>query len=727
MKSLSEILHNKQVKSHKQKNLKTVKSIRMAISNNKDLTIEELKERVQSYRNHNNIDIVNIYAYVTLAIEKIYGLKLYDVQLEGALTLNQGMIAEMKTGEGKTITSALPIILNALSGHVHVVTVNPYLARRDKEYLEKLYSSLGFTTGLNLNEMKIPEKKKAYEADITYSTASEFGFDFLRDNMVMDIDERLNPFGLNYAIIDEVDLVLIDEARTPLIIGKPKEDNQAEIIKADNVAKRLKSEDYHFDPQSKAVILTDSGQNKVEDSYNIDNLYSTENIGIMYRINQALLANISYQKDIDYALAKHSKKEPKELVIIDTFTGRLQFGRRFTNGLHQALEAKHRKEGIEIKDESVTVATITLQNYFRKYKKLSGMTGTAKEESKELNQIYGLEVVQIDTNKPLNREDFPIIILENKNEKWDYVVERIKYHHEKGRPILIGTVSVDDSETLSRLLKNKKLYHRVLNAKQDSEEAEIISKAGKLNAITVATNMAGRGTDIKVDEGTELVVFLTELNESLRIDNQLKGRTSRQGAYGITETILSVEDEVFKKSNISQLKRLTAINPLPPSLEKILRTVQRELESAGYSSRNNSLKYDDVIREQRDIFYKTRNKILETKDLKDCYEKMGGKHYNELEEFSKDTDLKNKILREILLYSLDESWVSHIDKLEKLKSGITWRSYNGSNPIIIYQNEAKELWNEFIINISNNINLLTKDVNKTGYKKFKSVYERKIG
>ena len=729
-KSLSTILEERNSNRYKKRITSIVSEIRDKQIDYKNSTLLDLKNKIQTYKDKkiSNEMLVDVYAIVTQSIFLLYGLNLYDVQIEGAIALHQGKIAEMKTGEGKTITSSLPIILNALNGSVHVVTVNEYLAKRDKEYLEKLYNSLGLSVGLNLNEMKFVEKKKAYNSDIVYSTASELGFDYLKDNMVTSLDDKVNKKGYNYTLIDEVDLVLIDEARTPLIIGKPKSDNKTEIIKAQNVVKSLIPEDYEFDTKSKGVALTKSGLDKVCNSYNIKNLYSKENISIMYRINQALLANIAYHKDIDYAIAKQSKRKEKEIVIIDQFTGRLYFGRRYTNGLHQAIEAKHLRDGIEIKDETKTVATITLQNFFRLYKKISGMSGTAKEESKEFYDIYGLEVIKIDTNKPVNREDFPIILFEKKAEKWNFIIERIKYHNSKNRPILVGTVSVEDSEVVSKLLKQNKLPHQVLNAKQDKSEADIIKKAGHKKQITVATNMAGRGTDIKVDDDTELVVFVTELNESLRIDNQLKGRTSRQGAYGITETILSIEDSIFKKSKVSSLKTLTIINPLPPALESILRLVQEELESSGYASRQNALKYDDVIREQREIFYKTRDKIINNiTDREIYYNNLGGENIYYIKNFThKDEKFKNELIKDILLSSLDNAWIDHIDLLEKLKEGITWRAYNGANPIITYQDEAKELWEIFKKNVKESINLNSKKINEVDLSEFKTAYERRI-
>lgn len=644
---------------------------------------------------------------------------MYDVQLLGALSLYDGNIAEMRTGEGKTITSSIAVVLNAIYDKVHVITVNEYLALRDKEELSLLYEKLGFSVSINLIKMKKEQKAQAYNADIMYSTASELGFDYLKDNMVSTPQEKVNQHKYATALIDEVDLVLIDEARTPLIIGKGQPENQYEIVRAQKAVEKLNVNDYIVDIQSQTVVLTDTGEQKINNYFKIDNIYAEKNIQYMYRVNQALLANFIYKKEVDYTIAKKDKKSEKEIVIIDTFTGRIFFGRRFTHGLHQAIEAKHAKEGIKIQDETKTTATITLQNFFRLYHKLSGMSGTAKEESKEFFEIYGVNITVIPPNKPVRRTDFPLVIFKTKNEKWKYVTERVKYHYELGRPVLIGTVSVEDSEVLSEILHQNRLPHKVLNAKQNEEEANIIAQAGRKYSITVATNMAGRGTDIKVDKDTELVVFLTELNESQRIDNQLKGRTSRQGNNGLTETIISLEDGIFEKTKMEALKTLTVINPVPNSVFKVLKMVQEELENSGYAMRNNSLKYDDVIREQRNIFYKSRDKILYEDDinkLKEYLEKLtNNQKLLELEELIKNNKSENNrlmIYKSLILNSIDYAWVDHIDKLESLKDGISWRSYNGSNPFIVYQNEAQILWNDFNKNIKSYISEHLKNIRK---------------
>lgn len=648
-------------------------------------------------------NIIDVYAIVYVLFKRLYNITLHDVQLQGAIALFDGNIAEMRTGEGKTYTSSLPTILNATikDSPTHVVTVNEYLARRDKEELEKLYKFLGFSIGLNLNDMTVNKKREAYNCDIMYSTANELGFDYLKDNMVTDLSQRVNQHGYNTALIDEVDLVLIDEARTPLIIGKDSKTPVAPIMQAQNIVKSLTNEDVNVDLKSKSVSLTNKGAEKVNKAYQISNIFDEKHIGYMHLINEALLANYIYQEDVDYAIVRSNKGN--EIFIIDSFTGRMQPGRRFSNGLHQALEAKHLRKGVNIQEENKTIATITLQNYFRLYKKLAGMSGTAKEEQSEFQEVYGLRVIPIKPNKPLKRIDKDIVAFSNSKDKWNYVVERIIHHHNKQRPLLIGTVSVEDSELLSKMLKQYKLKHKVLNARQNEAEAKIISLAGKKGAITIATNMAGRGTDIKVDEDTKLVVILTELNESSRIDNQLKGRTSRQGAPGITETIISLDDSIFSRVNVDHIKRFNLTNPLPKAFINALKTIQEELESNSYTARRNSLRFDDVIREQRNIFYNTRNAILESyhnetelaKNL--MYEALSNNDeaLTNYDYLSENEDSKRKLAKEILLHSLDSAWVEHIDKLEALKSGIGWRSQSGKNPIITYQNEANILYEKF--------------------------------
>ena len=607
MNRFTKWINHKETEHYTKKLNKITDEIKSISKDLENLSTEELSKEFQKYKKQSieqaNENLKNVYAIVYVLFKKIYNITLHDVQLHGAIALYDGSIAEMRTGEGKTYTSALPTILNATIAPTHVVTVNEYLAKRDKEELEPLYKALGFTVGLNLNEMNITQKRAAYDCDIMYSTANELGFDYLKDNMVPNLSYRVNQHGYNSTLIDEVDLVLIDEARTPLIIGQDSKSPVAPIMKAQNIVATLSPEtDLKIDYKSRSVSLTNAGAEKVADAYNLVNIYDEDNIAYMHLISEALLANFIYQENVDYAITKGKNKE---VCIIDSFTGRMQPGRRFSNGLHQALEAKHLRNGVEIKEENKTIATITLQNYFRLYNKISGMSGTAIEEQNEFQEVYGLKVIPIQPNKPLIRKDEEIIAFTTAKMKWDYVVERIIYHNKKHRPILVGTVSVEDSELLSKKLSKARLKHKVLNAKQNEEEAKIIALAGAKNAITIATNMAGRGTDIKVDEDTELVVILTELNESTRIDNQLKGRTSRQGAPGRTETIISLEDSIFKRVNVDFMKRFNLTNPLPKQFIKAFKSIQEELESNSYSARRSALKFDDVIREQRNIFYRT--------------------------------------------------------------------------------------------------------------------------
>ena len=705
MNRFTKWINHKETEHYTKKLNKITDEIKSISKDLENLSTEELSKEFQKYKKQSieqaNENLKNVYAIVYVLFKKIYNITLHDVQLHGAIALYDGSIAEMRTGEGKTYTSALPTILNATIAPTHVVTVNEYLAKRDKEELEPLYKALGFTVGLNLNEMNITQKRAAYDCDIMYSTANELGFDYLKDNMVPNLSYRVNQHGYNSTLIDEVDLVLIDEARTPLIIGQDSKSPVAPIMKAQNIVATLSPEtDLKIDYKSRSVSLTNAGAEKVADAYNLVNIYDEDNIAYMHLINEALLANFIYQENVDYAITKGKNKE---VCIIDSFTGRMQPGRRFSNGLHQALEAKHLRNGVEIKEENKTIATITLQNYFRLYNKISGMSGTAIEEQNEFQEVYGLKVIPIQPNKPLIRKDEEIIAFTTAKMKWDYVVERIIYHNKKHRPILVGTVSVEDSELLSKKLSKARLKHKVLNAKQNEEEAKIIALAGAKNAITIATNMAGRGTDIKVDEDTELVVILTELNESTRIDNQLKGRTSRQGAPGRTETIISLEDSIFKRVNVDFMKRFNLTNPLPKQFIKAFKSIQEELESNSYSARRSALKFDDVIREQRNIFYNTRNKILQSFHNENnfiielMYEALSGNEeaLNNFNFLTVDDKAKRALAKEVLLYSLDKAWVDHIDKLEALKSGIGWRGQNGKNPIITYQNEANVLYEKF--------------------------------
>ena len=705
MNRFTKWINHKETEHYTKKLNKITDEIKSISKDLENLSTEELSKEFQKYKKQSieqaNNNLKNVYAIVYVLFKKIYNITLHDVQLHGAIALYDGNIAEMRTGEGKTYTSALPTILNATIAPTHVVTVNEYLAQRDKEELEPLYKALGFTVGLNLNEMNITQKRAAYDCDIMYSTANELGFDYLKDNMVPNLSYRVNQHGYNSTLIDEVDLVLIDESRTPLIIGQDSKSPAGPIMEAQNIVSTLSPEtDLKIDYKSRSVSLTNAGAEKVANAYNLVNIYDEDNIGYMHLINEALLANFIYKENVDYAITKGKNKE---VCIIDSFTGRMQPGRRFSNGLHQALEAKHLRNGVEIKEENKTIATITLQNYFRLYNKISGMSGTAIEEQNEFQEVYGLKVIPIQPNKPLIRKDEEIIAFTTAKMKWDYVVERIIYHNKEHRPLLVGTASVEDSELLSKRLSKARLKHKVLNAKQNEEEAKIIAKAGEKNAITIATNMAGRGTDIKVDDDTELVVILTELNESSRIDNQLKGRTSRQGAPGRTETIISLEDSIFKRVNVDFMKRFNLTNPLPKQFIKAFKSIQEELESNSYSARRSALKFDDVIREQRNIFYNTRNKILQSFHNENnfivelMYEALSGNEeaLNNFNFLTVDDKAKRALAKEVLLYSLDKAWVDHIDKLEALKSGIGWRGQNGKNPIITYQNEANELYEKF--------------------------------
>lgn len=717
MGKFKDYLEQKQSEKYKKYLNQKVLEIRERIKSLEKLSDDELKDIAKIIRKANVTDsnIIDSFALTTIVVSRITGMNLYDVQLQGGFALLEGNIAEMKTGEGKTITSSLPTIARALcyNEKVHVVTVNEYLAKRDKEELEKIYNFFDLSVSLNLQSDSAVQKLDAYKADIMYATASTLGFDYLNDNMVLNYEDKFNKGERSFVLIDEVDLVLIDEARTPLIIGRAYPNPINDIKLAQSVVSQLSQDDFKVDFKHKTVALTEKGESRVAELYKIDSLFSEENIEKAHYTYQALVANFAFREDIDYALEKENGE--LSVVIIDAFTGRLQFGRRFSKGLHQALEAKHAKNGVNIKEENRTVATITLQNFFRLYNKISGMSGTAKEEKDEFMEVYGLPVVQIDTNKPVIREDLPAIIFDSMEDKWNYVVERIKHYNSEGKPILVGTVSLEDSLVLSSKLESAQLEHQVLNARQDAQEAAIISKAGEPGNITVATNMAGRGTDIKVDSSTQLVVISTELNESTRIDNQLKGRTSRQGAPGTTETILSADDRIFERTALSDKIRHIAkyTGRDNAALHKIIRSVQDELESAAFGGRKYSLRYDDIIREQRKVFYGARDKILtETNGEKaiEYLNKLTGEDLTSKVNSLTDNreDLALVFVRKLLLQAMDMAWVHQVDRLERLKGAIGWRGQNGQNPIIIFQNEAQELYNNFIKEIQSHIqNLIT--------------------
>ena len=576
---------------------------------------EEYKER---YAKGESLDslLPEAFALVREGAKRVLGLFPYKVQIMGGITLHDGNIAEMRTGEGKTLTATMPVYLNALSGDgVHVVTVNEYLATRDAREMGELYNFLGLTVGLNLTGMSSEEKRAAYAADITYSTNSELGFDYLRDNMVVYKSQMVQR-PLNYAVVDETDSILIDEARTPLIISGQAEKSTVLYQRADMFVKGLKEEeDYTIDLTSKTISLTDEGINKAEQTFRLPNLYDVDNSALVHHIDQALRANYIMLRDIDYVVDEGKVK------IVDGFTGRIMEGRRYSDGLHQAIEAK---EGVEVENESKTMATITYQNYFRMYRKLSGMTGTAKTEEEEFREIYNMNVIAIPTNRPIQRIDGQDLIYPSLRSKFRAVVKDIKQRHEAGQPILVGTVAVETSELLSNMLRAEGIPHEVLNAKNHFKEAEIIMSAGQRGAVTIATNMAGRGTDIKLGKGVKelggLCVIGTERHESRRIDNQLRGRSGRQGDPGATQFYLSLEDDLMKRFGGEKMQaiweRLNLTDEEDDNfiqskmLTKQVESSQKRVEGNNYDTRKSVLEYDEVMREQREIIYSQRLQII---------------------------------------------------------------------------------------------------------------------
>ncbi|MBM7714208.1 preprotein translocase subunit SecA [Siminovitchia sp. FSL H7-0308] len=726
---------------------------------------EEFKSRYLSRESLDSL-LVEAFAVVREGARRVLGLYPYPVQLMGGVTLHEGNIAEMKTGEGKTLTATMPVYLNALTGKgVHVVTVNEYLASRDAEEMGQLYEFLGLTVGLNLNSMSKAEKKEAYAADITYGTNNEFGFDYLRDNMVLYPEDRVQR-SLHFAVIDEVDSILIDEARTPLIIsGQAKKSTQL-YLQANAFVNTLKKDiDYTYDEKTKGVQLTEEGINKAERAFHIDNLFDISHVTLNHHINQALKAHVSMHRDIDYVV------QDGEIVIVDQFTGRLMKGRRFSDGLHQAIEAK---EGVDIQNESMTMATITFQNYFRMYDKLAGMTGTAKTEEEEFRNIYNMRVVAIPTNKPIIRDDRPDLIYASMQGKFRAVVEDIAERHQKGQPVLVGTVAIETSELISSLLKKKGIPHNVLNAKNHEREAEIITQAGQKGAVTIATNMAGRGTDIKLGEGVlevgGLAVIGTERHESRRIDNQLRGRSGRQGDPGVTQFYLSMEDELMRRFGSDNLKnmmeRLGMDDSEPIQSKMVTRAVesaQKRVEGNNFDARKQLLQYDDVLRQQREIIYKQRNEVMEAEDLREIVENMiqsvvkraveaNTPQHEEEEQWNLEgivdyvsanllpegditaTDLRGKEPEEmvdliiekvkarydekeetltpeqmrefekvILLRSVDTKWIDHIDAMDQLRQGIHLRAYGQIDPLREYQNEGFQMFENMIVSIEEDV------------------------
>ena len=726
---------------------------------------EEFKKSLADGETFDDI-LVPAMALAREACFRAIGEKPFKVQVIGALAIHYGNIAEMKTGEGKTLTTVLPAYVNALTGKgVHVVTTNEYLSDRNANWMKPIYDLLGITVGVNLRELSPKEKQEVYNCDITYSTNNEIGFDYLRDNMVVRKEDRVQR-PLNYCIIDEVDSILIDEARTPLIISGGQANSSNLYIEANRAVKNLKEDvDYTLDLKTKSVSLTEDGSKKIEKLLHIGNLYDIDNASLVHHLNQALKANYAFAKDVDYVVADG------QVVIVDQFTGRLMHGRQYSDGLHQAIEAK---EGVTINVETKTMATITFQNLFRMYNKLSGMTGTAKTEEEEFRNIYNMYVICIPTNKPVIREDLPDLVYATEKGKYKAIINTVKEIHEKGQPILIGTISVESNEHLSGLLKKAGLPHEVLNAKNHEREAEIIAKAGEKGAITLATNMAGRGTDIKLGEGVKelggLCVIGTERHESRRIDNQLRGRAGRQGDPGMSQFFVSFEDDLMRRFGTDKIKSMLQSLGIDDdmairskALTRSIETAQKRVEGNNYDIRKSLLDYDNVLNEQREIIYNKRNEIidnasineeviatfketinvlcenhiapegyltendrseiveyvktnflktqkLDTEDIKDLKDKDVPEYISNLvikdyENKVKGLPVRNEFERAISLRVIDSNWVEHMNTMEHLKEGIGLRGYSQTNPVQAYTMEGFELFDKLLDKIDNDISI----------------------
>ena len=840
-------IFNKIFKSYSEKEVKRVMPLVEKINGLEEeiskLTDEQLKNKTGEFKKQleegKTLDDVlpEAFAVVREASKRVLGLRHFDVQLIGGIILHQGRIAEMKTGEGKTLVATLPVYLNALTGEgVHVITVNDYLAKRDSEWMGKLYKFLGLSVGLVIAGMKPDEKQKAYACDITYGTNNEFGFDYLRDNMVI-YKNQLVQRGLNYAIVDEIDSILIDEARTPLIISGRANQSSDLYKKANDFVKRLtpkviveedvKDEeqaednekyDYIVDLKAKSASLTQKGIKKAEETFRLENFNDIENSTLVHHVNQALRAHGVMKKDIDYIV------KDGEVLIVDEFTGRIMYGRRYNNGLHQAIEAK---EGVKIADESKTLATITFQNYFRMYDKLSGMTGTAMTEEAEFEEIYNLDVISIPTNKPMIRKDQNDVIYKNENAKFNAIVQSIKESHEKGQPVLVGTISIEKSEKLSRILKKEGIKHEVLNAKSHEKEAEIVAQAGKFGAVTIATNMAGRGTDIMLGGNSEylakqemkknkvpenlieeanayyetdeqdilrareefqklekkyddeikeekekviaaggLKIIGTERHESRRIDNQLRGRSGRQGDPGESKFYIGLDDDlmkIFGGDMITKVYNTIGMDEDVPienrMISNAVESAQKKVEGRNFSIRKNVLKYDDVMNAQREIIYKQRREVLDGENLKDNILNMikslaeevvvtyfageeevsiealdtdirntfgiemldrikeNSKNANEIIDKlqklaiakyeEKEVEIGNEDLRElervVMLKVVDQKWMDHIDAMDELKDGIGLRAYGQQDPVVKYRIEGMDMFEEMVLDIKHDV------------------------
>ncbi len=732
------------------------------------LKTEEFKERI---RNGESLDALlpEAFALVKNAARRLVGktwdvrgipytwdMVPYDVQLIGGMVLHEGKIAEMRTGEGKTLVCSLPVYLNALEGKgVHVVTVNDYLAQRDAEWIGGLYRFLGMKVGVVTHEQPRDAKKAAYEADITYGTNNEYGFDYLRDNMAPNLDALVQR-GLHYAIVDEVDSILIDEARTPLIISAPAEESTEKYLSYSRLVKMLDEKThYNIDEKQRVATLTEEGIRKMEELMGVENIYTERGFEEVHHIEQALRAHAVYKKDVDYMIRDN------EVIIVDEFTGRIMPGRRYGQGLHQAIEAK---ENVPVKKESRTLATITFQNYFRMFNKLAGMTGTAKTEEEEFGSIYGLEVVEIPTNKPVQRQDSPDSIYKSEAGKFNAIATRVEELHSKGQPVLIGTISVEKSERLSELIKARGIPHSVLNAKFHEKEAEIVAGAGQKGAVTIATNMAGRGTDIKLGEGVKdlggLVILGSERHESRRIDNQLRGRAGRQGDPGVSQFYVSMEDDLMRIFGGDRMRGLMEKLGLPEDvpiengiISRSIEGAQRRVEGHNFDIRKHLVEYDTVMNTHRDIIYKRRRAVLESQDLKnealllmeqevekivlshpgnlkEIVETVSALHrspvrplaqealvtlsqeelistlskYLETEYLEKEKSLPEPSImrraeRAIFLRTIDMLWMRHIDELKDLRESVSLSAYGQRDPLVEYKNQAFALFEDLIARI----------------------------
>ena len=735
---------------------------------------KEFKELLENGKTLEDI-LVDAFATAREASKRVIGEYPYYVQILGALAIHYGNIAEMKTGEGKTLTSVMPAYLNALDGKgVHIVTVNEYLADRDAHWMGQIYEFLGLTVGINARELTNEEKQAAYNADITYSTNNEIGFDYLRDNMVVRKEDRVQR-PLNFAIVDEVDSVLIDEARTPLIISGGSMHTSNQYIDAQRFVQNLKeNEDFTIDEKTRSISLTDVGSRKCEQFYKIDNMYDVNYSALVHHVNNALRANFIMHNEVDYIV------QDGEVIIVDPFTGRLMHGRQFSEGLHQALEAK---EGVKINEETKTLATITFQNLFRMYNKLAGMTGTAKTEEEEFREIYNMYVIEIPTNRPVIRQDMADLIFATKKDKYAAIINEIKERHKTGQPVLVGTIAVETSELISSMLTKEHIKHEVLNAKNHAREAEIIAKAGEKGSVTIATNMAGRGTDIKLGEGVKelggLCVIGTERHESRRIDNQLRGRAGRQGDPGYSQFYVSFEDELMVRFGTDRFKEIlsaaglgTTVNLRSKTMTKNVESAQKRVEGNNYDIRKSLLQYDDVMAKQREIMYERRNEILDRDSIHDSILNLIKEHIeevvrghlitsgelneqdvNEIAEYCNENLLKNKsvkvseiinkksddVIEEvynvvteeyeekinelpeeivdsfekvIALRVIDTHWMDHINTMDHLKEGIGLRSYAQTNPLVAYTKEGFDLFDQMIsiINKETTIYLLKAEI-----------------